>query len=57
MRALLLLLPLALAACGKADDDATGADGTTPAEAHQLDDAAKAIDINTITANATESAQ
>lgn len=57
MRALFLLLPLALAACGETDSDATGADGVTPAEARQLDDAAKAIDINTTTANATETPQ
>ena len=57
MRAIFLLLPLALAACGEADSDASGPDGVTPAEARQLDDAAKAIDINTTTANATESPQ
>ena len=54
VRTLFLLLPLALAACGQSDSDATGPDGVTPAEARQLDDAAKAIDINTTTANATE---
>ena len=47
LRALILLLPLALAACGDAD-------GGSPSEAQQLDDAARATDINTITANATE---
>lgn len=52
-----LLLPLALAACGRTDDDASGRDGVTPAEARQLDEAAKAIDINTTTANATETPQ
>jgi len=57
VRVLLLLLPLALAACGQADNDAAGPDGVTPAEARQLDDAAKAIDINTTTANATEAPQ
>lgn len=57
VRALLLLLPLALAACGETDSDATGPDGVTPAEARQLDEAAKAIDINTTTANATETPQ
>jgi hypothetical protein len=57
VRTLLLLLPLALAACGQADNDAAGPDGVTPAEARQLDDAAKAIDSNTTTANATEAPQ
>ncbi|WP_213981913.1 hypothetical protein [Sphingomonas sp. dw_22] len=52
-----LLLPLALAACGRADDDAADPHGLTPAEAQRLDEAARATDINTITANTTESPQ
>lgn len=53
MRALLLLLPLALAACGRSDDDADP-HGLTPAEAQRLDDAARATDINTITNGAED---
>ena len=53
MRALPLLLALALAACGQAEDEA-GA----PDEARRLDEAAAKIDINAaVVDNAAEPAQ
>jgi hypothetical protein len=54
--AIALLLALALAACGRGDDDPDSS-GVTPAEKHQLDQAAAATDINATTANASEPAQ
>jgi hypothetical protein len=44
MRALPLVLLLALAACGRGSDD--GAGGLSASESRQLDKAAAAIDVN-----------
>lgn len=56
MRTALLLLPLALAACGRGEDDGDP-HGLTPAEEQRLNDAARATDSNTINGNATEESQ
>ena len=47
MRLTLLLLPLALAACGSGKNDPGG---VSPGEARQLNDAAAMLDANSVTA-------
>jgi hypothetical protein len=49
----LLLLPLALAACG-GGDDAAGAGGVSAGEARALNDAAEMLDVNSVSADAVD---